>query len=668
MREYFPAYWVFRVLLLLGTLSALSGFSGIILAGIPPVSLEYDGKKADWNEWKFQIETLSSTEDGSAWLKTWTAPDQKLQILLIGKSYQKFPITEYTVCLKNLSDCESTGIVRDFQSLDRSVPVDGEVELRALLGSHCRVEDFSPVREILSAGKNRVFATPSGRSSNEYAPFLELNADERNGWFWAVGWTGGWKTEFHHLGQNVQVKMGMNRTHFHLLPSETIRQPGVLVGERKNLSRREFQTLLHRFMLDYKVPRDADGKIIPPILAVASGGGNKTPQMMLDILKYVLENQLPLDTYWVDAGWYGAPHEDELYSNCGPNWSRYVGDWRVNTTTHPSGTLLPIANAVHEAGMNFLLWFEPERVQEAPIRTEHPEYCHKNLLDLSNPEALRWIQETVYGMIEKHAIDVYRQDFNLDPGGIWAEIDSQNPERVGIAEAKHIAGLYVFLDEMRRRFPNILQENCASGGRRIDLEMISRAHTYCRSDYFIGQKPNDTAFILGQNMTRNTLAFLPFQGCEFNCVPVGDDYGAWSIISSGVVITPSDFDGGILRRTFSEEETRWFQKTFGLAARLKPYWSGDFYPLTEETPATNDVWCGWQLDDPGTHSGFAIVFRRGNAPEETQIFSLENIDSEAVYEVESFDGVKKTLTGKELQSWKVALPQRAFELILYRKK
>ena len=62
-------------------------------------------------------------------------------------------------------------------------------------------------------------------------------------------------------------------------------------------------------------------------------------------------------------------------------------------------------------------------------------------------------------------------------------------DRVGIAEAKHIGALYRFLDDMRARFPNILQENCASGGRRIDIEMISRAHVYCRSDYFIGQKP-----------------------------------------------------------------------------------------------------------------------------------------------------------------------------------
>ena len=303
---------------------------------------------------------------------------------------------------------------------------------------------------------------------------------------------------------------------------------------------------------------------------------------MADILQYCVDNKMPFDTYWVDAGWYGAPHEDELYSNCGPNWWKYVGDWRVNTTTHPTGDLLPIADAVHKAGLKFLLWFEPERMTDsAPILQTHPEYRHGQLVDYGNPETLRWIQDTIYGVIAKHKIDVYRQDFNMDPGPVWRGMDAA--DRVGIAEAKHIAGMYKFLDDMRARFPDILQENCASGGRRIDIEMISRAHTYCRSDYYIGRKPGDTAFILGQNATLNLMPYLPFQGCEFNCVPVGDDYAAFSIISSGTVITPSDFDGGILRRKITDDETAWFKKVFDVAIRMRPFYMGDFYQLTDET-------------------------------------------------------------------------------------
>ena len=527
-----------------------------------------------------QIETARYAAES----RTMTAADGRLQVRLDCKSYKGFPAEDYGVLVTNLSKTEPTGIIASFRSLKLSVDKPGSnepVALHALRGSTCQATDFIPEAFLIEVGKEKVLATTCGRSSNDFVPFLELNLDDRNGYLFVVGWTGSWKARFANAGRAVEIEIGMERTNFRLLPGETIRQPSVLVLVRKNQTRREFKTRVHRFMLENKVPRDSKGHIIPPILAVASGGGNKTPKMMADVLQYCVDNKMPFDTYWVDAGWYGAPHEDELYSNCGPNWWKYVGDWRVNTTTHPTGDLLPIANAVHKAGMKFLLWFEPERMTDSsPILKTHPEYRHGQLVDYGNPDALQWIQNTIYEVIARHRIDVYRQDFNMDPGPVWRGMDAT--DRVGIAEAKHITGMYTFLDEMRARFPDILQENCASGGRRIDAEMISRAHTYCRSDYYIGRKPGDTAFILGQNATLNLLPYLPFQGCEFNCVPVGDDYAAFSIISSGTVITPSDFDGGIIRRKITDKETAWFKKVFDVALRMRPFYMGDFYPLTDD--------------------------------------------------------------------------------------
>lgn len=636
-------------------------------------AFDYDGKpaQADGAFSKAVVAgSRTSTASYAAESRTMTAADGKLQVRLDCKSYKQFPAEEYDVQATNLSKTEPTGVAANFRSLAFSVdkPEVGKAAvLNVLRGSTCKATDFIPETFEIEAGKERVLTTTCGRSSNDYIPFIELNLNEMNGYLIAVGWTGSWKARFVNTGKAVDIEIGMERTNFRLLPGETVRQPSVLVFARKNQTSREFKTLVHRFMLENKVPRDSKGQVIPPILAVASGGGNKTPQMMADVLKYCVDNKMPFDTYWIDAGWYGAPHEDELYSNCGPNWSKYVGDWRVNTTVHPTGDLLPIADAVHKAGLKFLLWFEPERMTDvAQILRTHPEFRNGNLVNYGNPEAFKWIKDTVYGMIEKHKIDVYRQDFNMDPGPVWRGMDAA--DRVGIAEAKHIAGLYTFLDEMRARFPDILQENCASGGRRIDVEMISRAHVYCRSDYFIGQKPNDTAFILGQNATLNLTPILPFQGCEFNCVPIGDDYGAFSIISSGTVITPSDFNGGILKRTFADSETAWFKKIFDVATRMQPFYMGDFYPLTDETGAGNDAWCAWQCHRPDLQAGFAICFRRGTATEASRTFQLGGIETDAEYELDVYGGAQKTVKSSLLKTWSPCLAQRSFQLIFYKKQ
>jgi alpha-galactosidase len=633
-------------------------------------AFNYDGKPAQ-QDGSFAVATVPNSSRDTPQYRTgsrvMTAADGKLQIRLDCKTYKNFPVEEYSVELTNLSAAEPTGIIDDFRSVHLSVfgPESANtVTLNVLRGSTCTATDFVPESFAIEAGQEHVLTTTCGRSSNDFVPFVELNLNDTSGYIFAVGWSGSWKARFANTGKAVDVEIGMERTHFRLLPGESIRQPSITVFLRTNQTRTEFKTLVHRFMLDNKVPRDSQGKIIPPILAVASGGGNKTPQMMADILRYCVDHQMPFDTYWVDAGWYGAPHEDELYSNCGPNWWKYVGDWRVNTTTHPTGDLLPIADAVHKAGLKFLLWFEPERMTDsAPILETHPEYRHGQLVNYGNPEALKWIEDTICGVIAKHRIDIFRQDFNMDPGPVWREMDAA--DRVGIAEAKHVAGMYKFLDDMRARFPDILQENCASGGRRIDIEMISRAHTYCRSDYYIGRKPGDTAFILGQNATLNLLPYLPFQGCEFNCVPVGDDYAAFSIISSGTVITPSDFDGGIIRRAITDEETAWFKKVFDVALRMRPFYLGDFHRLTDETGAGDDVWCAWQCDRPDLKAGFAIFFRRGAAAESTQAFALEGIDPAATYTVDVYGGSRQDVAGSDLQNRTVKLEPRSFQLVFY---
>jgi alpha-galactosidase len=645
-------------------------------------AFNYEGKPAPTDGAR-AVGKPGATAQYTAAAKTITTADGRLQVRLEGKVYKQFPAEEYAVQLTNLSSREPTGLVSNFRSLKLSVdhPAAGHaVTVNVLRGSTNKATDFIPETFRVEAGEERVLTTTCGRSSNDYVPFIELNLNEKSGYLFAIGWTGSWQARFANTGKAVEVEIGMARTNFRLLPGETIRQPSLTVLVRKNQTRREFKTLVHRFMLDNKVPRDPQGKVIPPILAVASGGGNKTPQMMAEILQYCVDQKMPFDTYWIDAGWYGAPHEDEPYSNCGPNWWKYVGDWRVNTTTHPTGDLLPIANAVHRAGMKFLLWFEPERTTDAaPILKTHPEYGHRRpsgdrggyphdfsqLVDFGNPAALKWIQDTVYGIIAKHNIDIFRQDFNMQPGPIWQGMDAA--DRVGIAEAKHIAGLYKFLDDMRARFPHILQENCASGGRRIDMEMISRAHTYCRSDYLIRRKPQDAAFILGQNSTLNLLPYLPFQGNEFACVPVGDDYGAFSVISSGTVVTLSDFDGGIIRRKFTDAETAWFKKIFCIAVRMRPFYLGDFYQLTDETGAGNDAWCAWQCDRPDLKAGFAIFFRRGATRETCRSFRLGGIDPAATYELETYGGAKENVKGLALQSRTVELEPRAFQLVFYRK-
>jgi hypothetical protein len=73
------------------------------------------------------------------------------------------------------------------------------------------------------------------------------------------------------------------------------------------------------------------------------------------------------------------------------------------------------------------------------------------LLNLGHPEALRWLIEHTAKVITEQGIDLYRQDFNMDPLEHWRRAD--DPDRQGMTENLYVQGYLTFWGELRRRFP-----------------------------------------------------------------------------------------------------------------------------------------------------------------------------------------------------------------------
>ena len=91
------------------------------------------------------------------------------------------------------------------------------------------------------------------------------------------------------------------------------------------------------------------------------------------------------------------------------------------------------------------------------------------------------ITDRIDRIIKENGIDLYRQDFNMDPLPLWQSGDA--PNQRGMTENGHVAGYMAFWDELQRRNPNMLIDSCASGGRRNDMESVRRSIPLLRSDY-----------------------------------------------------------------------------------------------------------------------------------------------------------------------------------------
>ena len=312
----------------------------------------------------------------------------------------------------------------------------------------------------------------------------------------------------------------------------------------------------------------------------------------------------------MDAGWYvnktGWPH---------------TGTWEVDTKRFPRG-LRAITDHAHQQNIRSIVWFEPERVMpDTWLTNKHPEWLlgkpgETQLLDLGNPEAWQWLVNHVDQLITEQGIDLYRQDFNMDPLDYWRQHDA--PDRQGITEIGHVTGYLAYWDELLRRHPGLLIDTCASGGRRNDLETLRRAVPLWRTDYIL--EPVGT-----QCCTYGISFWIPFHGTG---VKDADPYLFRSMMS------PYPNCLWDARRTdLNYDELRRLTSQWRAVADC---YAGDYYPLTDYSLNRTD-WIGWQFHRPDTGKGMVQVFRRENSIYRAVDMTLRGLDPEATYRVTDQD-------------------------------
>jgi len=575
--------------------------------------------------------------------------------------FSRFPAVEWVIRLRNDGVIE-TEPIHNFKALDifwKCAQEGTMPELRRSLGSDGRHDDFqyhcdelrrsmwdAPRTIRMDSATNTAFRQARNgsslmvddRTSATWLPFFNLRTGE-DGLISALGWSGQWFAEFTHDGAGkTDISAGMEHLALKLKSGESIRSPRVMLlywkGEPIHA-----QNVLRQFILEFHSPR-IDGKLVEMPICNGSWGGTPT-QGHLDAIHGIAKHGLPYDYYWIDAAWYGTsskPCPDVFH---GDWW--ITGDWRVNRNFHPDG-LKPISEAAHRVGMKFLLWFEPERaLHGTPVTLAHPEWFLRRtnavpreinenlLLDLGNPEAWQWAVETISTLIEENGIDCYREDFNFDPGPFWCNADEEG--RQGLVEIRFVEGLYAFWDELRRRHPGLLIDNCASGGRRLELETISRSVALWRTDYNCFPHMNADA---SQVHTMGLNQWLPLNSTSPFAKP-GDTYQVRSAYSSGLVLSIEEF--GINGSKAPDFPWEWFRKRMEEARRLRPMFYGDFYPLTSGV-FCHDSWLAYQLLIPGTGEGAVLAFRRAESSMTSSSFQLHDLEAQGEYELEDADSGK----------------------------
>ncbi|MBE6356404.1 MAG: hypothetical protein E7058_04740 [Lentisphaerae bacterium] len=665
------ACWVEPVIKLADGREFLPGMGFMINELLP--AFEYDGVPADLINWQRRTQLLVDDQDMEVYRLEFYSPDGLLTLRCTVKLYKDFPVYEVLPEL-TAGNSQKTKVVENFHTLSVKSLVPGrQVTVRRISGVKNSPEDFRSETLTIGQrwGRNRVLMdTDWGSSSATWFPYAGIDASEKQGMEVAIGWTGSWKLDIINTINELSITAGMMRTRFFLHPGETLRQPSALIFFREDMSIGDAKRDFRRFMLKYKSPRNSKGELFPGSISFGNGGhiGEK---ILLDEIDYAKNNNFAIDTFWVDAGWYGPPRSADPWQPCGgwAHWFEEAGDWRVNPVLYPSGTLKTVADKAHAAGLKFLLWFSTEcAIAKTPVVREHPEYFftalnpldQRRLLDLGNEDAWQWMFDTVAHAVEEFGIDCYRQDFNFTDMTFRSWQNADEPYRIGVTEAKYIAGLYRFWDELKKRFPDLLFDNCASGGRRIDFETVSRCHCYAINDR---TEDHDVPEEM-QNTIALTVSYAPIQcSCSYKRT-FDDPYSAYSYVDSAMHMNMARYHYGLVE--FTPEDTVRLKKWAADAARVRDIlYRGDYYMLTPYSESLKS-WHAWQGDDPAKECGVVVAFRRPESPEAEMELHLHNIKPDARYRLEFHNGEVKELSGSELAAITVALPEkRSFDLFYY---
>ena len=255
------------------------------------------------------------------------------------------------------------------------------------------------------------------------------------------------------------------------------------------------------------------------------------------------------------------------------------------------------------------------------------------MFNVGDPEARAFLTNFISDRIAEFGLDWYREDANIAPLEYWRHADA--PDRQGITEIRYVEGIYALWDELIGRHPHLMIDNCASGGRRIDLESIGRSTALHRTDW---ARDSIHAQCHSFGLFQWVPLHLPGRGAVLK---KGNEYEVRSVMTAGLTTQlwdEADGDQGDDARRLLEQYLN-----------IRKFYYGDYYPLT---PYSQDkgVWLAWQFNLPEDREGMVQAFRREESVYESARLYLHELVPDAHYVLRDVDAdTSCEASGRELR-------------------
>lgn len=421
---------------------------------------------------------VSHSIDGNHLQVELQAKDYPFHVVLHYQVYPEFDLINRWVEVQNKGPEKI--LVENIQSAIWHVPHQHRYRLTHIGGSWGA--EWQVREEFLEQGE-KILESRTGISGHTHIPYFALDqeglATENSGavWFGTLQWSGSWKMNIEQtLNSQVRVSGGYNDFDFalELAPGESHSTPVFTAGFTRG-GFGEASRMLHRYQKKYLYPenmRDVEVPIVYNTYGALGGtfGGRVTEENVLALIPKAAE--VGFEMFIIDAGWQTA-----------------VGQWTVHSERFPRG-LKPVIDEARRHGMKFGLWIEPEHIRpDAALFTEKEEWLFSKgstaMLNLSRRDVMEHVYQELATLLQENDISYLKLDFNR-----YFDVPDVPDRRT--MRTRYVQNFYELFGRLKKEFPNVFFENCASGAGRPDLKMDEYFARINRSDI---QIPLDCVYL-----------------------------------------------------------------------------------------------------------------------------------------------------------------------------
>ena len=353
-------------------------------------------------------------------------------------------------------------------------------------------------------------------------------------------------------------------------------------------------------------------------------------------------DKLGIEMFVLDDGWFG--HRDDDKSS--------LGDWFVDQKKFSNG-ISGFADRVHDKGMKFGLWFEPEMISiDSKLYEKHPDWMiatpgrqgtparNQYVLDITRQEVVDYLFEHMSAIIKQTKLDYIKWDMNRNITEMYgaklpADQQLEFPHR-------YILGVYQLYARLTEAFPKVLFESCASGGGRFDLGMMYYApQAWCSDDTDAVERikiQDGTSYGYTQNMW----------GAHVSAVPNDQVGRLTSLDTRAAVAYFGDFGYELDITKMAADELATIKKQVAFYKQYRHLFQfGKFYRL-DNPDTNNDNVYGWQVVNEDRSEAILTRFQilNGANPAYIRVY-FAGLDPEATYTVN--DG-EEYFSGAELMN------------------